>query len=310
VSSHELAHFLRTRRAALQPHELGLGKRSRRRTAGLRREDVATLAAVSADYYRRLEQARIGPPSAQVVEALVRALRLTADEREYLYRITDREPPRAPAHRDAVEPALRQIVEGLGDSPAAVMSVLGDTLIQNRTAAALMGDASGLTGNERNSTYQWFTNPAARAVHPAAEHEEEGRARVANLRARAVHVGDPRADHLIGILRGCSAEFERYWLEHKVAVCRSGTKTLVHPRTGPMDLDVQILEQGTAGQLLVVFTAPAHTRAAHLLGQLTPPATTVTSNSTCYFCRCQHTPGQPCLPAGEPVVRSGRKPVQ
>jgi transcriptional regulator with XRE-family HTH domain len=269
VSSRELAQFLRTRRAALQPGEYGLGQRTRRRTAGLRREDVAALASVSADYYRRLEQARIGPPSAQVVAALVRALRLTADERDYLYRITDRVPLPVPAHRAEVEPALRQVVDGLGASPAAVLSVLGDVLLQNAAGAALMGDASGLTGDDRNSTYRWFTDPAARAMHPGEEHEEEGRSRVAELRARAVRVGDPRADRLIGLLRARSAEFERYWLEHKVAICRSGVKTMINPRTGPIDLDVQILEQAAAGQLLVVFTARAGTRAEHLLGRLT-----------------------------------------
>lgn len=265
MDSHELAQFLRSRRTALRPDQADVDQPSRRRTEGLRREEVAARAAVSVDYYRRLEQARIGPPSTQVVQSLARALRLTADERDYLYRIAGREPPPAPPHRDQVQPALRQVVEGLGDSPAMVMSVLGDALVQNSAAVTLMGDVAGLAGDARNTTYRWFTNPSSRAMHPVEEHEEESRSRVANLRARAVHVGDPRADRLIGILRSRSAEFERYWLEHKVAVCRSRTRTFVHPWTGPIDLDVQILEHGSAGHLLVVFTAPAHTAAARLL---------------------------------------------
>jgi transcriptional regulator with XRE-family HTH domain len=264
VSSRELASFLRTRRAALQPDE----PRARRRTAGLRREEVAARAAVSADYYRRLEQARIGPPSAQVVASLVRALQLTPDERDYLYRLADRERPTGPAPRDVVAPALRQVVESLGDSPAAVMTMLGDSLLQNPAATALMGDAEDLVGDERNTTYRWFTDPSTRAMHPVEEHEEEGRARVANLRARAARVADPRADRLIGLLRERSAEFERFWLEHKVAICRSGTKTLLHPLTGPIDLDVQILDQTGVGQVLVVFTAPARSPAAAKLSLL------------------------------------------
>ena len=95
MSSEELADFLRARRAALQPHEIGIGARSRRRTQGLRREDVAALAAMSADYYRRLEQARVGPPSPQILDAIARALRLTADECDYLYRVCDRRPAAA-----------------------------------------------------------------------------------------------------------------------------------------------------------------------------------------------------------------------
>src|ERR1700712_5666575 len=155
VSSRELAQFLRTRRAALQPADIGLAQRTRRGTAGLRREDVAELAAVSADYYRRLEQARIGPPSGQVVASLVRALELTPDERDYLYRLADREPPAGPPPRDEVDPGLRQIVESLGDSPAAVMTMLGDSLLQNPAATALMGDITELIGDERNTTYRW-----------------------------------------------------------------------------------------------------------------------------------------------------------
>lgn len=258
VSSRDLASFLRSRRAALQPDQ----PRARRRTAGLRREEVAARAAVSPDYYRRLEQARIGPPSAQVVASLVRALELTPDESDYLYRLADRSVVSGPRPRDEVDPGLRQVVDSLGDSPAAVMSMIGDSLLQNPAAAALMGDTAGLTGDERNTTYRWFTDPSTRGMHPVEEHGEEGRARVANLRARAAGVGDPRADRLIGLLRRRSAEFEHYWQEHKVAICRSGTKTVLHPRTGPIDLDVQILDQTAVGQILVVFTAPAQSAAA------------------------------------------------
>jgi transcriptional regulator with XRE-family HTH domain len=268
VSSDELARFLRSRRAAIQPDEIGLGARTRRRTQGLRREDVAELAAMSADYYRRLEQARIGPPSPQILDALARVLRLTADERDYLYRVADREPPPRPALSRHVAPALRQLVAGLGDSPAQVMTLLGETIIQNPAAAALLGDHSIYTGDARNSTYRWFTDPASRSIHPPEEHEEEGCARVAELRARSVHVGDSEADRLIGTLRARSPEFERMWQEQRVAICRSGTKTLVHPEVGMLDLECQILRTEGLGQLLVAFTAAAGSRAAGQLREL------------------------------------------
>jgi transcriptional regulator with XRE-family HTH domain len=268
VSSHELAHFLRSRRAALQPDEIGLDARSRRRTQGLRREDVAALAAMSTDYYRRLEQARIGPPSPQILDAIARALRLTADEHDYLYRVADQEPPPRVVPSRHVAPALQQLVDGLGDSPAQVMTLLGETITQNPMAVALLGDHSIYTGDARNSTYRWFTDPAARSMHPPQEHEEESRARVAELRARSVHVGDPGADRLIGRLRARSPEFARMWQEQLVAVCRSGTKTLVHPETGQLDLQCQILRAEGFGQLLVVFTAAAGSRAAGQLRQL------------------------------------------
>jgi transcriptional regulator with XRE-family HTH domain len=269
VSSEELADFLRARRAALQPHEIGISARTRRRTQGLRREDVAVLAAMSTDYYRRLEQARVGPPSPQILDAIARALRLTVDERDYLYRVCDRKPPPRPAPSQNVAPELRQLVEGLGGSPAQVMTALGDTLIQNPAAVALLGDHSVYTGDARNSTYRWFTDPASRSIHLPEEHEEESRARVAELRARSVRVGDPRADRLIGTLLARSAEFERLWREQKTAICRAGTKTLVNPAVGTLDLQCQILENDASGQLLVVFTAAAGSRAAVQLRELT-----------------------------------------
>lgn len=217
---------------------------------------------MSTDYYRRLEQARTGPPSPQILDAIARALRLTADERDYLYRVADQEPPPGSELSRHVAPALRQVVDGLGDSPAQVMTLLGETIAQNPMAVALLGDHSVYTGDARNSTYRWFTDPASRAVHPPEEHEEESLARVAELRARSVRVGDPEADRLIGTLRAHSPEFERIWLQQRVAICRSGTKALVHPDIGTIELDCQILRAEGPDQLLVAFTAAAGSRAA------------------------------------------------
>ena len=267
VSSDEIALFLRSRRVRLRPEDVGL-RGGTRRHPGLRREDVAALAAMSPDYYKRLEQARVGPPSAQILDSLARVLRLTADEQDYLYRVADREAPLRPAPSREVAPELRQLLNQLGDAPAQIMTMLGDTLVQNPTAVELLGDYSAFTGDHRNSTFRWFMDPAARLMHPPEEHDEESRSRVAELRARWVNVGDPGADHLIGRLRAESAEFERLWLEQRVAICRSGTKTLCHPAIGTFDLDAQILHAEGLGQLLVVFTAPPGSTAVARLKEL------------------------------------------
>ncbi|TYC05150.1 helix-turn-helix domain-containing protein [Micromonospora sp. WP24] len=269
MHSDQLAHFLRARRAALEPGELGLARRSRRRTPGLRREEVAELAAMSTDYYRRLEQGRSAPPSPQILDALARALRLNEDERDYLYRIADREPPRGTRAAEEMGPALRQLVESLGDSPAQVMTLMSETLMQNRAAVALLGKQTGYTGDMRYSTYRWFTDPSTRWMHPQEEHEEESRARIAELRARAASTRSPEADRLIGTLRARSPEFERLWLEQKVAVCRSGTKTMAHPHVGRLDLQCQILRHEGMGHVLVTFTAAPDSPAAHRLRTIT-----------------------------------------
>ena len=255
MGSGELALFLRSRRYALQPADIGLPSAPRRRSTGLRREDVADLAAMSRDYYRRLEQARIAPPSPQILDALARALRLSNDERDYLYRVADREPPPQPVRLSRIDPPLRQIVDVMGANPAQIMTVTGETLLQNAAAAALYGDHSLYTGDARYSIYRWFTDPSSRRMHPPEEHEEEGRAQVANLRARSANANDAVAARLIGLLRTRSAEFERMWQEQRVALCRSGTKTMVHPAFGAMDLQVQILAAESVGQLAVLFTA-------------------------------------------------------
>ena len=248
---------------------VGLGTPSRRRTRGLRREDVAALAAMSIDYYRRLEQGRIGPPSPQILDAIARALRLTPDEHDYLYRIAARAPAPRRAARTAVSPGLLQVVQSLGDSPAMVLTTMGETLAQNPASVALHGDHSGYVGDARFNTYRWFSDPGVRWMHPPEEHAEESAARVADLRARAAEADSAKADRLIGLLRARSAEFARLWLDQKVAVCRAGTKTMLNPRFGRADLDCQILRHEGEGQLLVAFTAAPGSHAATQLARLT-----------------------------------------
>lgn len=137
-----LADFLRRRRARLAPSDVGLSAGTRRRTPGLRREEVAQLAGMSADYYTRLEQSRGPRPSRQILGALARALRLSDDERDHLFHLGGEEPPRGAHGSGHVRPGLLLVLDRLDDTPAQVVGDLGDVLAQNVMAAALVGDVS------------------------------------------------------------------------------------------------------------------------------------------------------------------------
>src|SRR5215472_9056468 len=178
-----LADFLRRHREALQPSDVGLPAPARRRAPGLRREEVAALAAMSVDYYTRLEQQRGPQPSEQMLASLARALRLTGDERDYLFRIAGHNPPASTRAATHVAPALQRVLDRLEDTPALILSSLGETLVQNRMAAALFGDKTGYTGLARSEIYRWFTDPAERRIYPEDDRAWQSRALVASLRA-------------------------------------------------------------------------------------------------------------------------------
>src|SRR3954453_21437223 len=183
-----LADFLRRKRAALEPDDVGLGPGRRRRTPGLRREEVAALAHMSTDFYTRLEQRRGSRPSEQTIGALARALRLTLDERDHLLRLARHTVPARGRRSDHVSPALMRVLDRL-DTPAQVVSDLGVTLRQNPLAEALLGVQTGFGGIERSVFYRWFPDPAERSRYPAEDHELHSLRYTANL--RAVHARDP-----------------------------------------------------------------------------------------------------------------------
>lgn len=162
-----LADFLRRSRERLRPQDVGLPAGPRRRTPGLRREELAHLAGVSADYVMRLEQARSSQPSTQLLAALARALRLTPDERDHLYLLAGHRPPEGPRAGHQIRPALLYLLDRLGDTPAQLLTDLGDLLAQNALAEALFGRVNDLDEQDRNIAWRWFTNPAsARHTHP------------------------------------------------------------------------------------------------------------------------------------------------
>jgi transcriptional regulator with XRE-family HTH domain len=258
----ELADFLRHRREALQPGDVGLPAGARRRTRGLRREEVAALAAMSADYYTRLEQQRGPQPSEQMLASLARALRLTSGERDYLFQMAGHNPPATVAAATHVAPALLRVLDRLADTPALILSSLGETLVQNRMAAALFGDSSGYTGLARSGIYRWFTDPSERLVYPEDDRDRQSRAQVANLRAAYGSMGpQSRAGELVRVLQKASPEFAGLWDRHEVAKRFEDHKVLVHPEIGPMELDCQVLFTDDQSQALLVLTAPPHTEA-------------------------------------------------
>ncbi|WP_326762347.1 helix-turn-helix transcriptional regulator [Streptomyces phaeochromogenes] len=258
----QLADFLRRRREAMRPAEVGIADGPRRRTAGLRREEVAALAGMSVDYVVRLEQGRSSQPSVQLLGALARALRLSDDERDHLFHLAGHRPPPADGVARLARAGLIRMLDLLGDTPALVLSDLGEALAQNRAALLLMGDHTGLSGDRRYVAYRWFTDPAVRAVTPPEERERHGRQLVADLRAAAGRrSGDSTVSGLVDRLQAASADFRRLWAEHEVAVRRSDRKTLLHPRVGRLLMDCETLVTPDQGQQLLVLTpADAETR--------------------------------------------------
>ena len=262
----ELGAFLASRRARVRPSDVGLPTGPRRRVPGLRRDEVATLAGASVDYYTELERGRGAHPSAQVLAALARALRLTTDERDHLFHLAGQAPPVPGAGTDHVQPAMLALLDRLSGTPARIITDLDETLAQNELAAALLGEVPARTGPAASFVHRWFTEPGARAIYPAEDHERHSREFVADLRAAVARRGrDPRAAAFVAGLRAASAEFAALWDSGDVAVRRSVRKRIVHPGIGVLELDCQRLVSEDGRQRLLFFTAPPGSAA---VGQL------------------------------------------
>jgi transcriptional regulator with XRE-family HTH domain len=252
----QLADFLRRRREALQPADVGLPKGPRRRTTGLRREEVAALSGMSTDYVSRLEQQRGPQPSEQMIAAIARGLRLSLDERDHLFRLAGHAAPTRVLRSDHISPAVMRVLDRLDDTPAQVMSGVAETLAQNRLAAVLLGDQTSFTGLARSGIYRWFTDPAEQHIYPEADRERHGRILVSTLRASASSGGpDTQAAVLVRRLLEESPEFTEVWERHEVAVHTGDHKVIVHPELGPIELDCQLLFVENQTQALLIFTA-------------------------------------------------------
>jgi len=263
-----LADFLRRRRAALQPGDVGLAAGARRRTRGLRREEVAQLAHMSTDFYARLEQRRGSRPSPQTVAALAGALRLTPVERDHLFALAGHNAPPRAFRTDQPSPGLVRILERL-DAPAQIVSDLGVTLVRNRLGLALLGDHTRYTGPRRNLVYRWFTDPEARSLFPEEDHLRHSRNHVAAL--REVHgraSDDPECRELVDTLLRESPEFAALWERHEVKGRSETLKRFIHPLVGALTLDCQVLTAENLTERLVVYTAAPGTEDADRLALL------------------------------------------
>ena len=266
----QLADFLRRRRESLQPEDVGLRRGTRRRTAGLRREEVAGLCDMSVDYYSRLEQARGPQPSEQMLAAIARGLRLTLDERDHLFRLAGHTAPVRALRGDHVSPGTMRILDRLADTPAQVMTELGETLAQTPAARALFGDETRFEGPMRSVGYRWFRLPSARDVYPADDHPMHSRAFTADIRrAYAKHGARSRAGVLVEALLRESPEFAGLWEAHEVAGTHPLEKRVQHPETGVMELQCQFLIDPEQGQTLLVLTATPGTDSYDRLQLLT-----------------------------------------
>lgn len=268
-----LAEFLRRRREELQPADVGLTSGARRRAPGLRREEVAQLALMSTDYYTRLEQQRGPQPSTQMLASLARALRLTADERDYVYRMAGSAVPDRLGSSGHVAPALQRVFDRLSDTPALVISTVGEVLVENRLAVALLGDHAGVAGWDRYEPYRWFVHAESERVrYPAADHARQSRAQVAGLRAAYGSMGaSSRAAELVAELSKRSDEFRELWERQEVAQRFTDHKVLIHPEVGSIELDCQVLFTEDRAQALLVLTAEPRSEAEEkirLLGVL------------------------------------------
>ncbi|MGV9675345.1 helix-turn-helix transcriptional regulator [Nocardia sp. NPDC003482] len=254
----ELADFLRRRREQLQPSDVGLPPGARRRTPGLRRDEVALLAGMSTDYYTRLEQARGPNPSVQVLSSLARALRFTDDERDHLFHLCGHPAPTRGGGDRHVSPGLLYLLHKLDDTPACVVSDLGEVLAQNRMHVLVSGDATRYTGLDRYLLWRWFTHPREESAIPEEDRARMTRQHVAALRATAARrAGDADVTELVSRLRSASPEFERLWTEHEVAVGISKTKRIEHPKVGLLDLVCETLITPNATQsVLVLYPRP------------------------------------------------------
>lgn len=249
-----LGDLLRTRRDRLRPADVGLAEGARRRTRGLRREEVAGLAGISTTYYTFLEQGRDVRPSRQVLDALARALRMDTAERAHLHQLVHGEPAPAPA-AETLDPRVTALVDRLDPDPAYVSGRTWNVLAANRAARALWTDWPSLPATDRNMLWWTFTAPAARTV--LVDWEAEAAALLGRFRAASArHPGDPAFAALLERLRAASPEARRWWARHDVAGLASGVKRLRHPFLGELSLRHLVLQVADdPEQKLVTFTA-------------------------------------------------------
>ncbi|MFI6662694.1 helix-turn-helix transcriptional regulator [Streptomyces sp. NPDC050523] len=270
---YQLGDFLRRRRAALRPQDLGLVPGARRRTPGLRRDEVAAMANMSTAYYESLEQARGLQPSASILASLVTALRLTSDERHHLYLLAGQAPPAPAEAPDYVDPGLSYTLDSLAaTTPALISDDLSNVVAQNPLNIALFGMFADRPGRERNLIWHWFTSAHWRSVLRSASPQEEeatSLAYVADLRATVTQRGhDPVATTLVSALREASAEFAQMWDQHRLSTLHCSTKSVLNQHVGRLELDCVVLASPQSRQRLFMLQPVPGTETVDRLSRL------------------------------------------
>ena len=258
-----LADFLRDRRARLSPAEVGLPPGIRRRTPGLRREEVAQLANIGTSWYVWLEQGRDVHPSAPVLESIAQALKLTLNERRHLFVLAGQS---LPAHtfpvEEQVSPSLQRVLDDLDPTPAYVIGRRWDFLAWNRAAASIFDIAHPTPPHTRNLIWQIFTNPLARKRYPTTWGQVARDAVVEFHTASARYPGDPWFDELIEDLKRVSPEFCQWWPHHDASSSQDGRKIVEHPELGQLEFDHLTLQVPSNPDIrIMIYTSDAETSA-------------------------------------------------
>ncbi|WP_067496735.1 helix-turn-helix transcriptional regulator [Actinoplanes sp. TFC3] len=283
MNKQELGAFLRSRRERLRPQDAGLPEGPRRRTPGLRREEVAVLAHISTEYYVRLEQGRAPRPSSEVLAGIAGALRLTDAESEHLHVLSGTAPTRTGQHRRDVRPSILALLERLPQTAGIVISATFEVLAWNDLAAALMENFAERTPEDRNLARKAFLHPV-RPEHPIYGISDATEFRhhvVMKLRATlARYPTDPAVTGLVEELIAGSTDFARLWQRHDVQPAPVLTKTFHHPVVGEVTVDCDSLDITDTDQHLVLYTAPPDSPAAEALALLNVLGTDWPSSTT------------------------------
>ncbi|WP_018547268.1 helix-turn-helix transcriptional regulator [Streptomyces sp. LaPpAH-108] len=269
MTTTDLGDAIRRWRDRLAPADAGLPAGGRRRAAGLRREELAQLAGISVDYVTRLEQGRAVNPSSQVVQALTRALRLSAGERDHLHRLAGLAPPGPRTVPVFIPPSVHRLLDRLAHTPVAVHDATWTLLAANAPYAALMGDSTRWRGRELNGVWRHFLGTGGPVTYTPEARAAFESALVADLRTAAARYPADRDLHaLVTELRHGSPEFARLWDSSTIGVHEAARKTIAHPAVGPVTLDCDILSVAGSDLRIIVYTAEPGTQDAERLALL------------------------------------------
>ena len=261
----ELGQALRGWRDRVTPAAVGLPAGGQRRAAGLRREELAWLAGVSADYITRLEQGRAASPSVQVLTALARALRLSDAERQHLFALAGQPPPAAGYITVTLTPGVQRLLDQL-DTAIGVYDPAWNLIAWNSLWAALMGDPSARRGPDRNLLWRHFTGQPGRVTHSPEQEAAFEASAVADLRsATARYPDDANLRRLVADLRAASGRFAALWEARGVGIHQADRKTIEHPDVGPVTLDCDVVTVPGSDLRIVAYTAAPGSDAASRL---------------------------------------------